>query len=154
MEEHLPESVQILATHPVFGPQSGKDGIAGLPMAVWPVRVNAQAMKSIKKFLSQTLGLDVIEMPPDKHDREMAYALALTHLISRAFNEMDIPQLRLGTKSYKLMLAIKENLSEDSMELFQTIQNYNPYALKVRQKFVKQLDELEAKIETHKSNLN
>ena len=29
MEELFPENVQILGTHPLFGPDSGKDGIAG-----------------------------------------------------------------------------------------------------------------------------
>ncbi len=153
MNKYLPKTVQILATHPVFGPQSGKNGITGLPIAIYPVRLSSQTLQAVKQFLGRDLELEVIEMTPEQHDKEMAYSLALTHLIARSFKDMDIPKLRLPTQSYKLMLAIKENLSSDSMELFQTIQNYNPYALKVRQDFVKHLEQLENKIEQHKNGL-
>ena len=38
MEKILPAGVDIVGTHPLFGPQSGKDGIAGLNIAVCNVR--------------------------------------------------------------------------------------------------------------------
>ena len=38
MAELLPPGVRIVGTHPLFGPQSGKDGIAGLRIAICEVR--------------------------------------------------------------------------------------------------------------------
>ncbi|HEY6736799.1 MAG TPA: prephenate dehydrogenase/arogenate dehydrogenase family protein [Candidatus Saccharimonadia bacterium] len=56
MQALLPPGVEILATHPLFGPQSGAQGIAGLPMVVWPVRVRAERYERIRRFLGETLG--------------------------------------------------------------------------------------------------
>ena len=42
MARRLADEVSILGTHPMFGPDSARDGIAGQPMIVTPVRANAQ----------------------------------------------------------------------------------------------------------------
>ncbi|HRJ50377.1 MAG TPA: prephenate dehydrogenase/arogenate dehydrogenase family protein, partial [Phycisphaerales bacterium] len=34
----LPASCRIIGLHPLFGPQSGRDGVAGLPVAFCPAR--------------------------------------------------------------------------------------------------------------------
>ncbi|MBI2798057.1 prephenate dehydrogenase/arogenate dehydrogenase family protein [Candidatus Saccharibacteria bacterium] len=152
MNKILPTNVQVLGTHPVFGPESGKHGIAGLPVALCPVRIDAKTLARIKDFLQNALELEVVEISPEDHDREMAYALALTHLISRSLNNLPLPELKLPTKSYKLLQAVRGNLQNDSIELFHTIQNYNSFAKQVRRNFVKRVQELEHKIETHDKN--
>ena len=38
MKRGLPEHAEIAATHPLFGPQSARHGIAGLKIAVCPIR--------------------------------------------------------------------------------------------------------------------
>ena len=38
MRRGLPEQVDIVATHPLFGPQSARNGIKGLKIAVCPIR--------------------------------------------------------------------------------------------------------------------
>ena len=38
MERGLPAHVDIVATHPLFGPESGRAGVAGLRIAVCPIR--------------------------------------------------------------------------------------------------------------------
>ena len=40
MQDILPPTVQIIGTHPLFGPQSGKDGIEGLNIVICPLRGN------------------------------------------------------------------------------------------------------------------
>ena len=41
MEEKLPESVQILGSHPMFGPDSAKDTVFGTKIALCPVRIDS-----------------------------------------------------------------------------------------------------------------
>lgn len=70
MMRGLPEHVEIVATHPLFGPQSARDGIKGLKIAVCSIR-GGQAPR-VAAFLHKTLGLKVIMTTPEAHDREAA----------------------------------------------------------------------------------
>jgi prephenate dehydrogenase len=77
---------------------------------------------------------------------QMAYVQALTHFVGRAVNEMDIPDVEQKTPAYQYLLDIKRNLGQDSWDLFLTIENENPYAQKVRQDFLNELETLNKKL--------
>lgn len=144
MIKHLPATVDIIGTHPLFGPQSGKNGIAGLNLVVCPVRTKRQ--ESLLRFFSYELKLNVLERTPTVHDQQMAYVQALTHFVGRAINEMDIPDVEQKTPAYQYLLNIKRNLGQDSMDLFMTIEKENPYAKAVREHFLEELNILNRKI--------
>ncbi|MBL7057777.1 prephenate dehydrogenase/arogenate dehydrogenase family protein [Patescibacteria group bacterium] len=144
MEKYLPAHVEILATHPLFGPQSARNGIDGSKIVLCPIRTKSSV--KVKNFLEDELKLDVLIRTPKEHDEAMAYVLSLTHFIGRAVNEMDIPFTHLNTQTYKHLLSIKELIGKDSFELFKSIQNDNPYAKKVRQDFLKKIIKLEDKL--------
>lgn len=137
MMKHLPSTVEIIGTHPLFGPQSGKNGIQGLNIVVCSVR--SRRGNSLCRFLSDNYRLNVLERSPEVHDKQMAYVQALTHFIGRAVNEMDIPDVEQKTKAYEALLEVKRTLGRDSMDLFLTIENENPYAKEVREQFIQEL---------------
>lgn len=145
MQKYLPSGVEIIGTHPLFGPQSGKNGIEGLNLVVCPV-TNKRSNTFIK-FFSDVLNLNVLERTAVIHDKQMAYVQALTHFIGRAVNEMDIPDVEQKTPAYQSLLDIKRNLGQDSMELFFTIEKENPYAKEVRDHFIEELKNLNKKLE-------
>ena len=145
MEKWLPESVEILGMHPMFGPQSGREGIRGLKVVVCPLRT--ARLESIRSLLRDDLGLRVLEMEPQAHDAEMAYVQGLTHWIAKALREIKLPDLDLSTPAYRHLLAIEEILREDSDALFRTIQAENPFAARARRELVARLKEIEAEIE-------
>ena len=58
MARHLPKRVEIVGTHPMFGPQSGRHGIAGLKVVLCPLRTRRLAR--IRDFLSRELRLEVL----------------------------------------------------------------------------------------------
>ena len=149
MLNHLPSSVEIIGTHPLFGPQSGRDGIEGLRVVLCPVRT--KRAEEVKHFLSDALKLTVLERTPEEHDREMAYVQALTHFVSRALFEMRVEDSELSTVSYQELMKAASLLSDDSWELFQTIQRGNPHAAERRKAFIEKLVELEKRIETNES---
>ena len=70
----LPGHVAIVGTHPLFGPQSGRDGIRGLRLSLCEVRGGRAPM--VARFLRRRLGLDVIVTTPEAHDRQMASVLS------------------------------------------------------------------------------
>ena len=144
MTEILPATVEIIGTHPLFGPQSGRDSIENLRIAFCPVRTTQS--EKIKRFLTGNLKLKVFEKSPEEHDREMAHVQALTHFVARALDELHIIDSDLATVSYEELMCAARLVSEDSWELFQTIQNGNPFAETKRRAFIEKLIELETRV--------
>ena len=140
IKKYLPDSVDIVGLHPLFGPQSGKYGIEGLNLVVCYVRT--RHTNWIHNFFANELKLNVLERTPELHDRQMAYVQALTHFIGRSINSMDIPDVEQKTPAYQSLLDIKRNLGQDSFDLFLTIENENPYAKAVREQFIAELSKL------------
>lgn len=146
MLETLPSSVEIIGTHPLFGPQSGRESIAGLRIAFCPVRTTKA--NEVKNFLQNELKLSVLEKTPEEHDREMAHVQALTHFVARALFEMHVEDSDLATVSYEELMKAAALLSEDSWELFQTIQLGNPFAEAKRKMFIEKLAEIEKRVKS------
>ncbi len=146
MRDLLPPETEIIGTHPLFGPQSGKHGIEGLPIAYCPFRAGEERIACVRSFLSQTLKLRVLDVSPEEHDRQMAYVQGLTHLISRAAAALDLPKTDLATLAYRRFAEMSESLAGDSWELFETIENQNPFAETVREEFLRNLEELHKKL--------
>lgn len=136
MVELLPASVDLVATHPLFGPQSvARDGLRGLRFVVCPIRGDRHGC--VADF-GHALGLAVTVTTPEEHDEEMAYVQALTHLIGRSLVNLGIPDERLATQSYQHLLELCGLIGADTFELFTAIQTQNPFAPKVVAAFVDQ----------------
>jgi len=133
MRELLPVHADIVATHPLFGPQSAKDGLAGLRFVVCGVR--GERHEAVAEF-GRSLGLTVTVTSPEEHDREMAYVQALTHLIGRSLVNVGIPDEQLKTPSYQHLLELCALIGNDTFELFTAIQTLNPYAAEIAGQFV------------------
>jgi prephenate dehydrogenase len=144
MEEILPATVEIIGTHPLFGPQSGRGGIEGLRVAFCPLRTTRA--EEVKRFLAENLKLKILEKSPAAHDREMAHVQALTHFVARALDELHVVDSDLATVSYEELMRAARLVSEDSWELFRTIQKGNPYAGAKRRAFIEKLIELEKRV--------
>lgn len=141
MAEILPPEVDIVATHPLFGPKSGKNGIEGLNIAICNVR--GERLREVVDFCRDILKLTVIETTPEKHDEEAGYVMGLTHFIGQALNMLEVPECSQTTSSFEHLMQLKDLLSLDSMDLFRTIQKDNPFAEKARKEFMQKLQNLE-----------
>ncbi len=136
----LPADVHIVATHPLFGPQSAKDGLAGLKIAVCPVR--GDRAPCVAAFL-ETLGLQVFVTTPEAHDREAALAQGLTHLIAKVLVAMEPLPTRMTTRSFDLVMQAVEMVRHDAPEVFAAIEHANPYSRDVRRRFIALASELD-----------
>ncbi len=133
MLRELPAHVSIVATHPLFGPQSARKGIAGLKVAVCPVRGGDGPR--VGAFLRRALGLHVIMATPDAHDREAAMVQGLTHLIAKVLVQMEPLPTRMTTRSFDLLMQGVDMVRHDAPEVFQAIEQTNPYAREIRRRF-------------------
>lgn len=134
MQARLPDHARIVGTHPLFGPQSGKDGIAGLRIAVCEVRGRAEARR-VAAFCRRALGLKVYQVTPEDHDREAATVQGLTHLISRVLIAMEPLPSRMTTASFERLMQAVDMVRDDSPAVFRAIEHDNPYAAEVRRRF-------------------
>ncbi|MDR3425175.1 MAG: prephenate dehydrogenase/arogenate dehydrogenase family protein [Alphaproteobacteria bacterium] len=133
MLELLPPTVAIVGTHPLFGPQSGKNGIAGLNIAVCEARGGRGA--EVARFCAEKLGLRVSQVTPEEHDREAAYVQGLTHMLAKIIVSLDLPDMRMPTRTYELMQQMVEMIRYDSDDLFRAIQRENPFSGEVKDAF-------------------
>jgi len=140
----IPSGVDVVSLHPLFGPQSGKFGIAGLNVTVCDVRGNR--LDDVIAFLQQKLHLKTFVTTPENHDREMAYVQGLTHMIAKVFVRMDVPEIHQQTKTYTHLNDMVELIRYDSEELFLAIQRDNPYVKETTEKFFAAVHALEEKL--------
>ena len=133
MRAGLPQGVEILGTHPLFGPQSAADGIAGLRIAVCPV--SGRRGRRAAAFLRKVLKLKVIVTTPEAHDREAAAVQGLTHLIARVLVAMEPLPTHMTTRSFSLLMQAVDMVRHDAPEVFEAIERSNPFAAEVRQRF-------------------
>ncbi|RED17925.1 prephenate dehydrogenase [Pontivivens insulae] len=133
MRKLLPGHVDIVATHPLFGPQSAANGLKGLKIAVCPIRGNRHTR--LAAFLRKSLGLTVIVTTPEDHDRETAIVQGLTHLIAKVLLRMGPLPTRMTTRSFDLLSEAIAMVQHDAPEVFEAIERSNPYAEAVRRRF-------------------
>ena len=146
MQAGLPEHVEIVGTHPLFGPQSGRDGIAGLKIALCPIR--GHSAWRVGAFLRKVLKLDAIMTTPEAHDREAAMVQGLTHLIAKILVRMEPLPRRMTTASFDLIMRATEMVRYDAPGVFLAIEQANPHAKAVRDRFFTLAEEMRDLLET------
>jgi prephenate dehydrogenase len=141
MQELLPESIDIIATHPMFGPDSGSTGIAGLPLVFHPIRCSAERAHQVKHLFT-ALQLQVLEMSCEQHDREAAYSQGVTHFVGRVLDALHLSDTAIATVGYKQLLSIVEQTCNDPLQLFYDLQRYNPYTYEMRSQLTRAIDDV------------
>ena len=142
MRAKLPGHISLLATHPMFGPDSARDSLQGHKIVLCPERIAADRFKAIAAHL-EALGLVVIESTPEDHDRQIAVSLALTHFIGRSLSSFGAEDLVIDTEGYKRLLHILEVVENDTWQLFEDMHRFNPFAAGTRRDFIQALQAIE-----------
>jgi len=146
MTDILPHTVSILATHPMFGPDSASDSLEGRKICLCKVRIAEKKYQNIKAYLAAK-GLVVIEATAQEHDEQIATSLSLTHFIGRTLSEYGARQLDIDTEGYKRLLHILEVVERDTWQLFLDMHHYNSYAKEKRVAFMDVMREIDARLE-------
>ncbi len=148
MKQWLPSSVEILATHPMFGPDSAANSLSGHKMVLCPERIAPHRYAKIKALLQQK-GLHIIEATPAEHDRKIAVSLSLTHFIGRSLSEFGAAELDIDTEGYRRLLHILGVVKNDTWQLFEDMHRFNPFAAEKRNAFMAAM----ARIDDHLKGL-
>ncbi len=150
MTQLLPETVDILATHPMFGPDSAAKSLVGHKIVLCPARIAPERYEKIKSWLARK-ELNIIETTPTDHDQKIAVTLSMTHFIGRSLARFGASPLDIDTEGYRRLLHILGVVNNDTWQLFEDMHRYNPYAREKRQAFMAAMAEIDAhlgKLET------
>jgi prephenate dehydrogenase len=146
MKQFLPETVSILATHPIFGPDSAADSLKGRKIFLSPVRITQKQYQEIKTYLASK-ELVLIESTPEDHDEQIAISLALTHYIGRSLSEFGAVPLNIDSEGYKRLLHILGVVAHDTWQLFNDMHRYNPYAKEKRAAFMRAMKKIDKRLD-------
>ena len=145
MQEYLPKNTGIIATHPMFGPDSYSP-FRELKMVMYPVRdIHNQYDKLKHTFESKSIS--VVEMSPEVHDRDAAMSQGITHFIGRVLSEAGISSTKINTFGFNELLGVIEQTCNDSLDLFKDLQNYNPYTIEMIKKLEEAINMVQNQIE-------
>ena len=150
MLRYLPEDVQILGTHPMFGPDSGRYGVKGLPVAVCAERIEKKELNKVLNLFSE-LKLRVEQLSASEHDHEAAYSQGVTHFIGRTLDLLNLRSSRISTTGYEDLLDIVEQTCNDQWQLFVDLQKFNPYTEEMRTKLHSSIEEMLVKLDSIES---
>jgi len=145
MKEILPENVEIIGTHPLFGPQSASNSIKGMKVVLCNVNARQETLERVRRFCESS-GLKAIVTTPEEHDKQMAVSQALTHFIGQTAKHMGLKRVELSTKTFDDLMNIIDIIKNDTPALFENMQTMNTFAKKVREKFIEESIRLNQKL--------
>lgn len=125
----LPRDFDIVCTHPMFGPESGRGSWAGLPLVFDKVRVgnSSSRQRRAEAFLKffEREGCRMVEMACEEHDRLSAGTQFVTHTVGRVLGGMGLAATPIDTRGYESLLSLVDNTAHDSFDLYYGLFMYN-----------------------------
>eukprot|EP01125_Pyxidicula_operculata_P007039 TRINITY_DN2407_c0_g4_i3.p1 TRINITY_DN2407_c0_g4~~TRINITY_DN2407_c0_g4_i3.p1 ORF type:complete len:567 (+),score=128.51 TRINITY_DN2407_c0_g4_i3:634-2334(+) len=128
MKKIVPETADILCTHPMFGPDSGKDSWAGLSFVWEEVRIRNQSR--LETFLDywRLKGCRMVQMTCEEHDHMAANTQFITHVTGRTLGKLKLQTTPIDTKNFQTLKSITDSVNRDTFDLFYALNKYNQYA--------------------------
>lgn len=148
MKKYLLLKQPLMATHPLFGPDSVlRFGLAGQKIVLCPLRTNKVQLKKFESLLKK-MKLKIIKTTPERHDEEMAKSQALVHFIGRGLEGLNLKDQLIATPDYQALLRMNAMVQNDTWQLFFDMQKLNPYSEKLRLNFLESINFLQTELET------
>jgi len=125
-----------IATHPMFGPYSfEKQGgnLQGLRLVIAEHTVPQDMLDKAAAWL-KGLGLNVITMTSEAHDRMLAETLFLTHYVAQIVAKGGFVRTDIDTLSFGYLMDAVESVKGDT-ELFRDVFAFNPYCEETIRRF-------------------
>jgi prephenate dehydrogenase len=141
LRKYLPNN-PILATHPLFGPESASESLEGHDWVICPTPQSPKELLDKAVTFGQSLGLNVHSMDASAHDEMIADLQGITFYVARALVEYGIAEKHISTPSYRRLLYLADLERHHSKDLFDTIETGNQYARANRRKLLKILKDI------------
>lgn len=143
----LPSHARLIASHPMFGPDSAKAGLTGLPVVLHDLR-NAGGEVGEWERVFSGMGMNVLRMTPEEHDRAAAYTQGVTHFLGRVLDDMGLRSHPIATRGYQRLLDLVQQTCNDPFQLFLDMQHFNPHTPAMRADLKASLERISARLDT------
>ncbi|SFM77066.1 prephenate dehydrogenase [Methanolobus profundi] len=147
MKKYAPEGVEILGTHPMFGPSI--PSLHGQIFILTPIEGRCDKWFPIMHSLFEDNGAHIEVITPAEHDRFVSVVQGLTHFayitIGTTFDALDFSvneSRRFMSPVYDIMLDFVGRIIGQNPYLYAYIQMENPEVLKVHDAFMNQCSEM------------
>ncbi|MGZ7049931.1 MAG: prephenate dehydrogenase [Methanobacterium sp.] len=145
MHEHLREGVEIIPTHPLFGPRIRS--LDGQVVVLTPLK-EGKWFDKVFKFLEKE-NARVIETTPQNHDKMMSIVQGLTHFayigIASTIERLNIDvkeSRKFASPVYGLMVDMIARIVAQNPHLYYSIQTENKYVEETHETFISVYREL------------
>ena len=138
------DRIHYLATHPMFGPYSFQkqgESLEGLRIVLSDHTFDPVIYRAIKAALGK-VGLVVLELTPEAHDRMLAETLFLTHYVGQIVTHAGFVRTEIDSVSFGYLMDAVESVRQDTA-LFQDVYHFNPFCREVAERF----DKAEAEVD-------
>lgn len=146
MQRYAPVDVEILGTHPMFGPSI--PDLRGQTIIFTPVEGRCSVWFPVIKSLYEDSGAHIEVMQPVHHDRMMAVVQGLTHFayisIGSVFRELEFDvanSRKFMSPMYEIMLDLVGRILAQNPYLYAMIQ-MNPEVAKVHKAYINQCNHM------------
>lgn len=144
---------QAMLTHPMFGPDSSREGFEGLPLIIDQFMADNLSFNFWRNVFASKK-LNVIHMSAREHDRIAANSQGLTHFIGRLLEAYGLEPTTIDSLGTKKLLEVKGQTCNDTWQLFTNLQHFNPYTKRMRIKLGGTYDKLYNKLLSPQVNPN
>ena len=153
---HLGGDVDVLSTHPMFGPSDRSGTIDddahlkyswdGQPMVYDMVRISD--VRRADSFLSifERARCQMVAMTAEEHDKLTADAEFVTHLTGRILDRHMLPATPVSSREYAALCDVAEMTSGDTLDMFYGLYKYNPNAKEAMAKMRENLARIERQL--------
>ncbi|CAE8602647.1 unnamed protein product, partial [Polarella glacialis] len=152
MLELLPEECDIVCTHPMFGPESGKHGWYGLPFVFDVVRASAWERARAFVAIFEEARCRMVCMSCEEHDQHAAASQFLTHFTGRALASHGCASTSVDLKSFKSLCKVVDTTCKDSFDLFYGLFKYNPSSEETITKLKQAFGDIEKRLRFRREN--
>ena len=142
MKKHITADVQIISTHPLFGPKpfEKRRTLKGSRMVVSNITAQNDVYLNVVAFF-KSLEIEVIEMDAKDHDLLMARSQFFTQLVRHAANKQELHATQIDTPAAELLFEAIDNIGTSENLLIDMLK-YNHYCQEVLYKTISTLTEL------------
>ena len=141
------DKLNYVATHPMFGPSSYKksgNSVTGFRLVVTDHNIPVETYEKLLSWL-ECLGMRVIGMDAESHDKYLAETLFLTHFIAQAITAADFVRTDIDTVSFGFLMDAVESVREDT-DLFNDVFHHNPYCESIINRLIEAVQQTQQRL--------
>jgi len=133
---YLYPKLDLLLTHPMFGPDSAKESWIDKKFVYFKKRISNESRFNYFIKIIKEKGCQLISITPQNHDEITSNSQFLTHLVGRILENLKPKPSIIDTDGFTSLIKLVEQTKNDSWDLFEGLYQQNPYSNEILNKII------------------